>query len=55
MPSVTHCALSVCTAPVLVVLLAGAAWQRANQTLGQWAQEVFRGERLPVLTTPVPE
>ncbi|MEN9206667.1 MAG: hypothetical protein Q6L50_08830 [Gloeomargarita sp. GMQP_bins_120] len=55
MPSITHCALSVCTAPALVLLVAGAGWQQMNHLLGQWAQEVFRGERLPVLPTPVPE
>ncbi|MCS7031582.1 MAG: hypothetical protein NZL92_08640 [Gloeomargarita sp. SKYG116] len=55
MPSVTHCALSFCTAPVLVVVLLGAGWQQVNQLLGLWAQEVFRGERLPVLDTPVQE
>ncbi len=51
----THCALSVCTMPVLALVLLGAGWQQVNQTLGMWAQEVFRGERLPVLPTPPQE
>jgi len=39
----TRCALSVCTVPMLAVVLLGAGWQQVNQTLGIWAQEVFRG------------
>jgi hypothetical protein len=54
-PAMTHCALSVCTVPVLALVLLGAGWQQVNQTLGVWAQEVFRGERLPVLPTPPQE
>lgn len=51
----TRCALSVCTVPMLAVILLGVGWQEVNQTLGIWAQEVFRGERLPVLPAPTGE
>ncbi|MEN9214283.1 MAG: hypothetical protein Q6J44_02770 [Gloeomargarita sp. DG02_4_bins_56] len=51
----TQCALSLCTVPVLAVVLLGAGWQQVNQSLGIWAQEVFRGERLPVLPAPSEE
>lgn len=41
--------LSISTAPLLLVLLGGRALAIALQEMGQTSEEVFRGDRLPVL------
>lgn len=41
--------LGFATAPLLVGLLAGKALAELMQDLGQASEEVFRGDRLPVL------
>jgi hypothetical protein len=40
------------TAPVLVGIVLGKALAQAAQELGQLSEEVFRGDRLPLLKFP---
>lgn len=44
--------LSLATVPVLIGVLGGRAILQAVQELGQLSEEVFRGDRLPLLTFP---
>lgn len=44
--------LSLATAPVLLCLIAARAFSDKLHDLGQMSEEVFRGDRLPVLTVP---
>lgn len=41
--------LSVATVPVLLVLVGGKALAGLAQEIGQMSEEVFRGDRLPIL------
>ncbi len=43
------------TVPMLLGLVGGKAIADSWQSLGQASEEIFRGERLPVLHFPVPE
>ncbi len=45
----TKVLLSLSTAPVLCLLLGGRAVAIALQEIGQLSEEMFRGERLPIL------
>jgi hypothetical protein len=42
-------ALSLVTVPVLGAIVAGSAIANAVQTVGVLSEEIFRGDRLPVL------
>lgn len=44
--------LSLATAPVLVALVGSHVVARAMQELGLLSEEIFRGDRLPVLNFP---
>lgn len=44
--------LSLATAPVLVALVGSHMVAKAIQELGQLSEEIFRGDRLPVLNFP---
>ncbi|MBV8883236.1 MAG: hypothetical protein JO235_04450 [Chroococcidiopsidaceae cyanobacterium CP_BM_RX_35] len=44
--------LQIGTGSVLLALLGGKAAAQTLQTLGQASEEVFRGDRLPVLQFP---
>lgn len=45
----TQLLLSVSTAPLLLVLVGSRALIATLQELGQTSEEIFRGDRLPVL------
>ncbi|HTL89509.1 MAG TPA: hypothetical protein VL134_08905 [Leptolyngbya sp.] len=45
-------ALSLATAPVLIVVLGGTAIAHTLQDLGTMSEELFRGDRLPRLDFP---
>lgn len=45
--------LQIGTGPLLVAMLAGKAVAETLQAMGQASEEVFRGDRLPVLKFPV--
>jgi hypothetical protein len=47
--------LSVATVPVLAGMLAGQAISKGLQELGTMSEEIFRGDRLPVLEFPTSE
>jgi hypothetical protein len=47
--------LSLATAPFLVGLLAARALAQTLIDVGQASEEVFRGDRLPVLRCPHPD
>jgi len=44
--------IGLATAPVLVALVGGKALARAIDELGHMSEEVFRGDRLPLLKFP---
>ncbi|WP_228035492.1 hypothetical protein [Oculatella sp. LEGE 06141] len=44
--------LSLATPPVLLFLLGSKAVAELAQELGQASEEIFRGDRLPVLNLP---
>ncbi|MBW4471335.1 MAG: hypothetical protein KME45_13150 [Stenomitos rutilans HA7619-LM2] len=44
--------LSLATAPVLVALVGSHVVAKAVQELGLFSEEIFRGDRLPVLNFP---
>lgn len=44
--------LSLATAPMLVALVGGHVVAKAVQELGLLSEEIFRGDRLPVLNFP---
>lgn len=52
MPAMTNLALSVTTMPVLVGLLGGHAIADIFHQVGLASEELFRGERLPILAIP---
>ena len=45
-------ALALTTAPVLVALVGARVLASTVQNLGQWSEELFRGDRLPSLPPP---
>ncbi len=45
--------LQLGTGPVILALLAGKAAAQTLQAIGQGSEEVFRGDRLPVIKFPV--
>lgn len=49
----TELLLSFATAPLLAGLAGGRAIASLMQNLGQASEELFRGDRLPVLDRPV--
>ncbi|MBD3882944.1 hypothetical protein IFO70_14335 [Phormidium tenue FACHB-886] len=52
----TDILLSLSTAPVLLILIGGKAAAELLTELGQASEELFRGDRLPVLKiSPNPE
>lgn len=51
-PSPTQLLVSIATVPLLLGLLARQALMKASDELGQLSEEVFRGERLPILNVP---
>jgi hypothetical protein len=50
----TQILLSLTTAPLLLGLLGAKALVELMKTIGQASEEVFRGDRLPVLNQPTP-
>lgn len=46
--------LQLGTGSMLVALLGGKAFAEGIQAIGQASEEVFRGDRLPVIKFPVP-
>lgn len=48
-PFATQLLLSISTAPLLLVLVGSRALVTTLQDLGQASEELFRGDRLPVL------
>ncbi|XGV98476.1 MAG: hypothetical protein ACAF41_05980 [Leptolyngbya sp. BL-A-14] len=44
--------LSVATVPLLVALVGGRALAEGVRELGLFSEEIFRGDRLPVLNFP---
>ncbi|HEY9615757.1 MAG TPA: hypothetical protein V6C64_02880 [Microcoleaceae cyanobacterium] len=44
--------LSLATVPILLGVLGGRAIAQAMQEVGQLSEEIFRGDRLPLLTFP---
>lgn len=51
-PSPTQILLSFSTVPLLLVVVGGKALASLMQDLGQTSEELFRGDRLPVLKIP---
>jgi hypothetical protein len=49
----TDLLISVATGPVLLALIGGRVLANVLQELGQASEEIFRGDRLPVLHIPV--
>lgn len=45
-------AISLVTVPALVALVGAKALTEAAHSLGQWSEELFRGDRLPLLNVP---
>lgn len=52
--SSTKLLLSMGTVPLLLVLVGSKVLAAVVQDLGQMTEEVFRGDRLPVLKVPQP-
>jgi hypothetical protein len=46
--------ISVATVPLLVGLVGGKALAEASQEIGKLAEEIFRGDRLPLLNLSNP-
>lgn len=44
--------ISLATVPLVVGLVGTQALTQMAQELGQWSEEVFRGDRLPLLKFP---
>lgn len=44
--------LQISTVPVLAALVAGKAVAETMQAIGQSSEEIFRGDRLPILPFP---
>ena len=45
--------LQISVGPVLLAVLGGRAAAQLLQTLGEESEEIFRGERLPILNFPL--
>jgi len=52
-PLVMQGLIGVATVPMLVALVGGKLLAEMSQDLGQWSEELFRGDRLPLLKTPL--
>ena len=48
----THVLLQICTGGVIGVVVGGKALEETLLAIGQASEEVFRGDRLPVLKFP---
>ncbi len=46
--------ISLATAPLLIGLVGGKALAEVSQEIGKFAEEVFRGDRLPLLNLSNP-
>lgn len=46
--------LGIATAPLLAAIVGGSALSKAVQELGEMSEEIFRGDRLPILEFPNP-
>lgn len=44
--------ISLATAPVLALLVGGKALMEGVREVGVWSEEIFRGDRLPLLNSP---
>lgn len=49
----TEILIGLATAPLLAALLGSKALAEAAQRIGQASEELFRGDRLPVLNQPI--
>jgi hypothetical protein len=45
--------VGLATAPVLLVLIGGRVAAKVMQEMGEASEELFRGDRLPVLRSPI--
>lgn len=45
--------LQLSTGPMLIAMFGGKAFSETLQTIGEVSEELFRGDRLPVLKFPV--
>lgn len=45
-------AIGLVTVPALITLVGAKAFADTVQNLGQWSEELFRGDRLPMLNVP---
>lgn len=50
----TQILLSLSTFPLLLLLVGSKALTKAIEELGQASEEIFRGDRLPILHSPKP-
>lgn len=46
--------ISLATAPLLISLVGGKALAAGSQEIGRFAEEIFRGDRLPLLNLSNP-
>lgn len=53
-PRTTDVLIGLATGPLLVALVAGRAIAQAMKEVGEASEELFRGDRLPVLHIPTP-
>ena len=51
--SMTSLVIAVTTIPVVALILATRGVARATLEVGQLSEELFRGDRLPILTFPL--
>jgi hypothetical protein len=51
--SMTSLVMAVTTIPVVGLILATRGLARATLEVGQLSEEIFRGDRLPILTFPL--
>jgi len=45
-------AIAIATVPALLTLIGATALAETLQNLGEWSEEWFRGDRLPLLNLP---
>ncbi len=48
-PQATQVLLSLATGPLLLGIVGAKAAASLIQDLGQWSEEIFRGDRLPII------
>ncbi|MEX0270387.1 hypothetical protein AB3R30_14680 [Leptolyngbyaceae cyanobacterium UHCC 1019] len=53
-PPALELLISLATAPLLIGLVGGKALAEVSQEIGKFAEEVFRGDRLPLLNLSNP-